>query len=374
MNEDDYSQIAALSTSEDGVHPSLRRRKIIHFDMDAFYASVEIRDRPELRGKPVIVGGSPDSRSVVCTASYEARKFGIRSAMACSVAKRLCPQAIFLPVDFAKYREASGHIREIFSRYTPLIEPMSLDEAYLDVTENAHGWYASRIAREIQQAIFKELKLTGSAGVAPNKLVAKIASDFRKPFGITVVTPEQVNDFMRVLPLRRLHGVGPATEKRLLVHGLKTCEDVWKHSTESLANTLGPSSAEWLLASSRGIDEREVCTHWERKSLGREETFERDVESIDSMIQELKVISESVESDLRDEGKTGRTVTLKVKYADFQSVTRRLTLESPIDDASNLFEISSQLLLRTEAGKKKVRLLGISVSNFSDQVADAIPC
>jgi len=374
MNVGDYSQNGAMNTSEDGVHPSLRRRKIIHFDMDAFYASVEIRDRPELRGKPVIVGGSPDSRSVVCTASYEARKYGVRSAMACSVAKRLCPQAIFLPVNFAKYREASSHIRDIFARFTSLIEPMSLDEAYLDVTDNAHGMYASRIAKEIQQAIFKEIKLTGSAGVAPNKLVAKIASDFRKPFGLTVVTPEQVHEFMRALPLRKLHGVGPATEKRLLELGLKTCEDVWQRGPEALALTLGPSSADWLIASARGIDERPVCTHWERKSLGREETFEKDLHTIESMTRELKLIAQSVESDLLEEEKSGRTITLKVKYSDFQTITRRMTLDTAVSDAQNLFEVSSQLLQRTEAGNKKVRLLGISVSNFSDQDVDATPC
>src|SRR3989338_5154126 len=202
---------------ESDIHPSLLKRKIIHFDMDAFYAAVEIRDDPRLQGKPIVIGGSPNSRSVVCTASYPARRYGIRSAMSCARAAFLCPEAIFIKPNFEKYKAASVQIREIFSRYTDLIEPLSLDEAYLDVTNNKLGLYAVQIAKRIKSDIVKELNLTGSAGVAPNKLVAKIASDLNKPDGLTIVLPHQVTEFMRNLPLRKINGIGPATEKRL--HG-----------------------------------------------------------------------------------------------------------------------------------------------------------
>jgi len=347
------------------VHPSLCKRKIIHFDMDAFYASIEIRDDPLLQGKPVVVGGPPNSRAVVCTASYEARKFGIRSAMPCSQAARLCPQAIFLRPNFEKYSAASRQIRAIFQRYTALIEPLSLDEAYLDVTNNAAGLYAVRIARLIQEEVYATLHLTGSAGVASNKLVAKIASDMHKPRGLTVVLPEQVQSFMGPLLLRMIHGIGPATERRLAAAGLHQCADVWPLSLEELAMRVGDGMAEWLYWRSRGIDERPVQSHRVRKSLGREETFATDVLDMTELKAELKAIACEVAGDLRDHRLKGRTITLKVRYADFTRITRSQSLAVAVDDEQTICDMTQTLLHATDAGRRKIRLLGISVSNFA---------
>lgn len=348
---------------EEPLHPWLLERKIIHFDMDAFYASVEVRHRPELKGKPLIVGGSPQSRGVVCTASYEARKFGVRSAMACAQAARLCPEAIFISPDFAKYKAASQEIHEIFARYTSQIEPLSLDEAYLDVTHNTQGLYATSIALQIQRAIQSELRLSGSAGIAPNKLIAKIASDFHKPAGITVVLPEQVNRFMQKLPLRRLHGIGPATDKRLKELGLETCADVWKHSEAWLEEQLGSTGA-WLYERSRGLDDRPVETSRERKSLGKEETFATDILERPALEREIALIAAEVAEALQRKGLRGRTITLKVKYADFSRCTRSQTLGFFTQDAEILRQCALKLLDATEAGQRKVRLLGVSVANF----------
>lgn len=345
------------------VHHSLFQRKIIHFDMDAFYAAIEIRDDPSLRGKPVVIGGSPDSRGVVCTASYEARRYGIRSAMACAHAARLCPDAIFVRPNFEKYSLVSQQIRSVFSQYTSLIEPLSLDEAYLDVTNNPQGLYAVRIARLVQEEIFDRLGLTGSAGVAPNKLVAKIASDLHKPRGLTVVLPEQVTAFMKSLPLRKIHGVGPVTEKRLLAAGLQTCCDVWALSFADLEARVG-NLASWLYQSSRGLDMRPVETEWVRKSLGRESTFGKDILELPKLRAELAPIAAEVATDLRDEGLRGRTITLKVRYADFTRITRRRSLSEAVDDKATILRLAQDLLYSTEAGRKKIRLLGIAVSNF----------
>ncbi len=349
------------------VHPSLLQRKIIHVDMDAFYASVEIRDNPSLAGKPVVIGGSPQSRAVVCTASYEARKYGIRSAMACSRAYRLCPQAIFLPPNFEAYSKVSQQIREIFSRHTNLIEPLSLDEAYLDVTNNAQGIYATQIAKAIRQSVKDELNLSCSVGVGPNKLVAKIASDMRKPGGITVVPPERVSEFMRHLEVRKIFGVGPATEKRLHEIGIQKCSDIWTFSPTQLENELG-SFAHWILQASQGLDDRELETNWERKSMGREETFSADISDLETIQKSLKLLSKDVADSLKDEELEGRTVVLKIKYADFQQVTRSRSLAHHTRSESQIFNCAQQLLLeKTEAGKRKIRLAGVSVSNLRSQ-------
>jgi DNA polymerase-4 len=349
----------------EAVHPSLLQRKIIHVDMDAFYAAVEIRNNPTLAGKPVVIGGSPESRAVVCTASYEARKYGIRSAMACSHAKRLCPHAIFLPPNFEAYSAVSQSIREIFSRHTNVIEPLSLDEAYLDVTHNTSGLYASQIAKSIQAAIRNELSLSCSVGVGPNKLIAKIASDFKKPGGITVVVPAQVRSFMASLGVRKLFGVGPATEKRLKALGIEKCSDAWNVSTSLLENELG-SFAEWIWEASQGIDTREVEANWERKSMGREETFEKDTSDISALETSLQELSQSVANHLHEENLDGRTVVLKVKYANFQQITRSKSLNVSTRNPHILFECAKELLhTKTEAGKRKVRLLGVSVSSLS---------
>lgn len=338
-------------------------RKIIHVDMDAFYASVEILDRPELKSVPLIVGGPPNSRSVVTTANYEARKYGIKSAMACSVAARLCPHAIFLPPRFERYKEISQKIREIFFRYTDLVEPLSLDEAYLDVTDNVLGLYATTIARRIKRDVFQELGLTCSAGVAPNKLVAKIASEVHKPNGLTVIQPHEVQDFMAALPVRKIHGVGPATEKRL--HELKifTCRDILNHNVGDLRIRLG-SWADWLYNAAQGIDHRPVETHWERKSYGREETFAKDLLGHTALSSCLMPLVEDVCEDLSEQKLTPRTITLKVKYADFTTITRSKTPEHPTSDAQEILFILQNLLKKTDVETRPVRLIGLSVSKF----------
>lgn len=332
--------------------------------MDAFYAAVEIRDDPRLKDKPLVIGGSPNSRSVVCTASYSARRYGIRSAMACSRAAALCPEAIFLKPNFEKYKSVSLKIREIFSRYTDLIEPLSLDEAYLDVTNNKLGLYAVQIAKRIKYDIVHELGLTGSAGVAPNKLVAKIASDIHKPDGLTVVLPAQVLEFMRSLPLRKINGIGPATEKRLHEAGLFVCSDVWKKNLGELIDEFGENMAEWLFDCSRGIDDRDLETTWVRKSLGQEETFATDILDINWLVEKLKALCADVASDLKRRDLQGRTVTLKVKYADFKQITRSQSVDALLDDADMIFDIALVLLTKTEAGVRKIRLLGVSLANL----------
>lgn len=354
------------------IHPSLLRRKIIHVDMDAFYAAVEIRNNPVLAGKPVVIGGSPQSRAVVCTASYEARKFGIRSAMPCSRAFRLCPQAIFIPPNFETYGAVSVQIRDIFSRYTSVIEPLSLDEAYLDVTDNAAGLYASQIAKAIQKSIRDELQLSCSVGVGPNKLIAKIASDIKKPGGITIVTPAQVSAFMQDLEVRKIFGVGPVTEKRLHHLGIIKCSDLWSISPAKLERDLG-SFAHWIHAAAQGLDSREVETQWERKSMGREATFERDVSDLDVIIEELRALANTVAENLAEENLAGRTVVLKVKYSDFQQVTRSRSLALHINDAHTIYHCAHALLTeKTEVGRRKIRLVGISVSNLSVQETDSV--
>ena len=350
---------------EQCVHPSLLQRKIIHFDMDAFYASIEIRDNPNLKGKPVIVGGSPNSRGVVCTASYEARKFGVRSAMACSVAYRLCPQAIFVPTNFEKYRTAALQIRDIFSNYTDIIEPLSLDEAYLDVTSNTRGLYAIKIAKLIQEEILAKTGLTGSAGIAPNKLLAKITSDINKPHGLTVLLPEKVLDFMRTLPLRKIHGIGPATDLRLAEKGFVFCRDIWPFTLDELTEKLGSNMGPWLYKRARGIDERPVEISRERKSLGKEDTFSKDIDALDILTDKLDIISQQVAASLVKRSIKGKTITLKVKYDDFESITRSQSLPMHTNDTFVIREITKKLLLeKTEAGRRKIRLLGVSVANF----------
>ena len=330
--------------------------------MDAFYANIEIRDRPDLKGRPVIVGGSPQSRGVVCTASYEARKFGVKSAMACSHAYRLCPDAVFLKPDFDKYTRVSQEIRTIFSHYTDKIEPLSLDEAYLDVTENNKGLYAVKVAQLIQQEVYETLKLTGSAGVAPNKMVAKIASDMKKPFGITVIQPKQVKGFMEHLPLRRIHGIGPASEKRLAACGLHTCKDVWGHSLLELSHLVG-NQAEWLFNRARGIDDRDLSMSRVRKSIGRETTFATDSSDIKLLTEVLVKLSESLERSCLRGSYSGKTITLKVKFEDFTQITRSLTHSQHLSGKDEISFFAHSLLTQSWIGKK-VRLLGISLSNL----------
>ena len=336
--------------------------------MDAFYASVEQRDRPELKGKPVIVGGDPKSRGVVAACSYEARKYGVHSAMASATAHRLCPDAVFIRARFDVYRSVSAQIREIFHEYTDLVEPLSLDEAFLDVTQNYRQIpSATLIAREIKRQIYERTgNLTASAGVSFNKFLAKVASDMNKPDGITVVTPEMANDFIDRLPIRKFFGVGKVTEKKMLKIGIKTGADLKKLKKEQLMRLFGKSGI-YFYDIAHGLDDRPVEPNRIRKSIGQETTLAQDIDDTDRMIEILESLAGDLADSLLKRGAKGRTVTLKLKYFDFQSITRSVTIEEPADSAAVIMKYIRPLLSKTEAGVKKVRLLGISVSNFDDQ-------
>jgi DNA polymerase-4 len=341
-------------------------RKIIHVDMDMFYAAVELLDKPGLRDQPVVVGGSPKSRSVVTTANYVARKYGIHSAMSCAEAYRRCPETVFIRPDFPKYHKYSQMIRSIFFKYTDLVEPLSLDEAYLDVTANKiNEEFATRVASAIKKEILDETGLTASAGVAPNKFVAKIASDFKKPDGLTVVPPEKVLEFIRPLPVRRIPGIGPVSDAHMAKLGVRTVADLANQTIEWLEENFG-SFGQYLFEIARGIDEREVTSSWERKSLGAEETFQHDLLDIRDIEFYLQQCAQSVFNQLTKEGKQARTVTLKIKYHNFQSITRRRTLEDFIHSGDEIFAVARELLSRTDAGRIKIRLAGISLSNFNE--------
>jgi len=347
--------------------PAKNHRKIIHIDMDAFYASVEQRDNPELRGIPLVVGGSPEGRGgVVATASYEARKFGIRSAMPCKQALQLCPHATFVRPRFAAYKEVSQKIREIFSRYTDLIEPLSLDEAYLDVTEDKLGvGSAIEIAKQIKQAIKDELQLTASAGVSVNKFVAKIASDMNKPDGLTFIGPSAIEGFIEKLAVEKFHGVGKVTAEKMKKMGLFTGADIKQLSQEQLVVHFG-KAGNFYYRIVRGIDEREVQPHRETKSVGAEDTFTYDLTTIEEMEAELDKIAAIVCGRLQRYELKGRTVTLKIKYSDFRQITRNRSLASPVNDLETIASIAKQLLAATGPEDKKIRLLGISLSNFGE--------
>jgi DNA polymerase-4 len=343
-------------------------RKIIHVDMDAFYASVEQRDRAELRGKPVIVGGSPNSRGVVAACSYEARKFGIHSAMASARAYKLCPQAVFLKPRFDVYQAVSAQIRGIFNQYTDLVEPLSLDEAFLDVTVNKPGIdSATCIARQILHQIYDSTgKLTASAGVSFNKFLAKVASEVNKPNGLFVITPQQAADFIDRLPIRKFYGIGKVTEKRMLDLGIRAGADLKKVERERLVAVFG-KAGHYFFDIAHGRDDRPVVAHWIRKSVGKETTFSVDIDDVDEMLGTLKGLAAGVERTLRRDRRQGLTLTLKVKYQDFQCVTRSLTVSHPLLDAGTMMSYLPGLLANTEAGCRKVRLLGIAVSNFLDE-------
>jgi len=340
------------------------QRKIIHVDMDMFYAAVEMRDRPELRGKPLVVGGRPDSRSVATTANYEARKFGIHSGMSCAEARRRCPHCLFIPPDFKKYQQVSEQIRKIFFEYTDLVETMSLDEAYLDVTRNKKNELsATRLAREIKARIVAGTGLTASAGVAASMFVAKIASDARKPDGLCVVRPEQVMAFIRPLPVLTIPGIGRVTDARLRQLGIRTVADLETKPLEFLEKEFGKFGL-YLHDIARGIDERQVTPWRERQSYGAEETFAADISALGPLRDFLQECARRVFTELQEEGKLARTVTVKIKYFDFQTVTRRQTSENFLDSAEKIFQAACILLERTEAGRRPVRLAGISLSNF----------
>lgn len=346
-----------------------RQRKIIHVDMDAFFASVEQRDHPEYQGKPLIVGGQPDSRGVVAACSYEARKFGIHSAMPCARAYRLCPQAIFVRPRFEAYREVSGQIRDIFWRYASEVEPLSLDEAYLDVSYTAeYNGSATLIARAIKRDILKETRLTASAGVSYNKFLAKIASDMDKPNGLYVIRPEQGEKFVETLPVGKFHGIGPATEKKMKQLGIETGLDLRNKTLAQLTDRFG-KAGQYYFNIARAIDERPVRSTRIRKSLGKETTFALDITSVTELTAKLLDLAEIVLESLAKQKLNARTVTVKVKYSDFQQVTRAHTLEHSIE-FGDLREVIPMLLARTEAGKNPVRLVGLSLSCFDLPTAE----
>jgi len=346
----------------------LKQRKILHVDMDAFYAAVEQRDNPLLRGKPVIVGGDPGSRGVVATCSYEARRFGIHSAMSSVRAYRLCPQAIFVRPRFEAYRAVSLQIRELFHEYTDLVEPLSLDEAFLDVTENKHNIeFATKVARAILSEIRERTGLTASAGVSYNKFLAKVASEVNKPAGLTVVTPEQAESFIAELSIRRFHGVGRVTEKRMLERGIASGADLLQCSLEELQRLFG-SSGEYFYNIARGIDNRAVVPNRIRKSIGKETTLDEDSADKGEMMIVLGKLAERVAGLVEGHNAGGQTLTLKVRYDDFQSVTRSHTQTNPIDDAKSMLLLAELLLDKTEADRRPVRLLGLTVSNLTRDI------
>ena len=339
-------------------------RRIIHLDMDAFYASVEILDNPALRGLPVVVGGD-SNRGVVCAASYEARKFGVHSALPILTARKLCPQGVFLPVRMARYQEISGRIMEIFLRFTPLVEPLSLDEAFLDVTasQSLMGT-AEDIAKQIRKLVRETIGLTVSAGVGTSKLVAKIASDLNKPDGLTIVPPGQEETFLAPLPIGRLWGVGRTTREALALIGVKTIGDLSRMPSAILIAKFGKAGL-LMHESARGIDHRPVESRQETKSIGHEETFAEDLRDKKRLEQELLALCCKVGKRVRDKGLVGRTVTIKVKYRDFVQVTRSLTLPEPVADDTSLYQTGRMLLAKTEITLRPIRLLGISLANLS---------
>jgi len=340
------------------------QRKIIHVDMDAFFAAVEQRDNPELRGKPVIVGGDPNSRGVVATCSYEARKFGIHSAMSASKAYRLCPQAVFVRPHFDAYRSVSQQIRTIFADYTDLIEPLSLDEAFLDVSTNkSFGGSATLMAQQILSRIRQETDLTASAGVSYNKFLAKVASDCNKPNGLTVITPQQANAFIAQLPIRRFFGVGKVTEKKMLSLGIETGAELRKYNRFELQKLFG-NSGDYYYQISRGIDLRPVTPNRIRKSIGKETTLQEDIDDCDQMLEILNSLALRIEAIAANYNTRAGTVTLKLKFADFRQTTLSYSPPQTINDADTIMAIITPLLRDSDAGQDKVRLLGITLSNL----------
>jgi len=341
----------------------MRPRAILHVDMDAFYAAVEQRDRPELRGRPVIVGADPRGRGVVSAASYEARRYGVHSAMPISRAARLCPQGVYLPVDMPKYARVSARLMQVLREFTPLVEPLSLDEAFLDVTASrALFGPAPDIARTIKARIRAELDLTASAGVAPNKFLAKIASDLRKPDGLVEVRHGEEAGFLRDLSIARLWGVGPAAEAELARLGVRTIGQLAATPRSVLVARFGASGAH-LLELARGRDDRSVEPWDDPKSVGAEETFERDTEDLDRLRGTLLRQADRVASELRDEGLRGRTVTLKLRLADFHTLTRRDTTAAPTADGAEIFHRAWAAFTRLPRSQP-IRLIGISVSGL----------
>jgi len=341
-------------------------RRILHVDMDAFYASVEQRDNPALRGKPVAVGGDPSQRGVVAAASYEARTFGVRSAIPMSRAVRLCPSLVIVRPDFARYRAASQDVFKLFQAVTPLVEPLSLDEAYLDVTENAWGEPLGReVARKLKAQIRETTGLTASAGVAPNKFLAKIASAWKKPDGLTVIAPERVERFLQKLPVDALWGVGPVTATRLRQCGIERLVDVRTADPTVLRDAVG-SQTDWLRQLAAGLDDRPVVPNRASKSCGSENTFSEDLTEMTDIRRAVDDMARSDAAWLERKSLQCRTVTIKVRYSDFTTVSRSHSQSPPTNNPDDIATRALALLDRTEAGQRPVRLLGVSVHNLVD--------
>src|SRR5215471_14452343 len=344
-------------------------RRILHVDMDAFYASVEQRDQPELAGRPVAVGGRPESRGVVAAASYEARKFGVRSAIPMSRAVRLCPDLVIVPPDFAKYRAVSQQVFAIYRSVTPLVEPLSLDEAYLDVTENAWGESLGvNVAKRLKALIRESTNLTASAGVAPNKFLAKIASAWRKPDGLTVIAPERVESFLQHLPVDALWGVGPVTAKKLRERGIDTLVQVRTADPAALRAAVG-SWADWLVKLAHGEDDRPVEPNRPSKSSSSECTYAHDLTDLGRMREEIDGMARDNAKWLQRHGLVARTVTIKVRYSDFTTITRSDT-RMATSDSDEIAKRAVALLGKTEAGTRAVRLLGAGVHNIAGREDD----
>ncbi|MGL4912575.1 MAG: DNA polymerase IV [Romboutsia sp.] len=343
-------------------------RKIIHIDMDAFYASVEQRDNPKLKGVPVIVGGNPEGRGVVATCSYEARKYGIHSAMPCKVAYKRCPYAVFLKPRFDVYHQVSNQIREIFYRYTDLVEPLSLDEAYLDVTNNKKNIkYATEVAKNIKKDIFEEVGLTSSAGVSYNKFLAKLASEYRKPSGLTVITEDNKQEFLDKLSIDKFFGVGKVTEKNLRNLGIETGYDLRKlelNQLEQIFKNRGYTFYQFA----RGIDYRPVQPHRERKSVGAETTLTNNLNIYEEEVVDiLNEICKEVSDRLAYSDKLGKTITLKIKYGDFTQITRSISVDRPIYEHEDIRVNIYNLLKNVNINEKQIRLLGVMISNLEDR-------
>jgi len=338
-------------------------RRILHVDMDAFFAAVEQMRHPELVGKPVIIGGAgdPTMRGVVSTASYEARKYGIHSAMPLQRAYRLCPEAIFLPVDYDEYMRVSEKIKDILRSFTPLIENVGIDEAFLDITDI--DMESEEVAKKIKERIKKEVGLTCSIGIGPNKLIAKIASDMKKPDGLTIISEEDIKGTIWPLPARKLWGVGPKTERRLNEMEILTIGDLASVPLESLTEEFGKSYGNYLYESSRGVDESPVITYWEPKSISRETTFQIDTDNWNVIAKNLAELTRDVVDTVKESGYKGKTVTVKIRFSDFNTYTRAKTLDDFSDSLEIIRKAAFEALGRIEL-KKKVRLVGVRVSSL----------
>jgi DNA polymerase-4 len=338
-------------------------RRILHMDMDAFFAAVEQKRRPELIGKPVIVGGSgdPTKRGVVSTASYEARKYGVHSAMPLRTAYKLCPEGVFLAVDFREYSRVSEIVKSVLRRFSPVMEDVGIDEAYLDISDSAEA--SEQVAMEIKRRIREATGLTCSVGIAPNKLLAKIASDLQKPDGLTVITENDITARIWPLPVRKLTGVGPKTEARLKAMGVVFIGELAARSKEELIDQFGDSYGIWLYESSRGIDDRPLVTHWEPRSLSRETTFERDVADWQVLARTLVELEKEIVADILKRGYRAKTVTIKIRFSDFETHTRAHTLDAATDSQDAIRRAAFECMKRIEF-KKKVRLIGIRLSGL----------